>query len=93
MSKKLNTIIDLTTSVRDQLGCTKAEARRAVEAVLNSINDLSEDKKLQLKGFGTFQMKTRAARNMIAPANGREYHIPPTRNLTFRPSKIAGRVV
>jgi DNA-binding protein HU-beta len=56
---------ELIDEVQKTLGedCSKAHAERVVNSVLNSIGKgLREDATVQLVGFGTFQVKDRAAR-------------------------------
>ena len=56
---------DLIADVQQRLGveCSKAHAERVVQAVLAGIErGLQSDGEVQLVGFGTFQVKQRAAR-------------------------------
>ena len=51
-------------------GATKKCAETALNAVLGAIKDAVATEKVQLVGFGTFEMKTRAARTGRNPQTG-----------------------
>ena len=54
---------DLVDKVADKTGLTKKDSNAAVEAVFDSIQEfLAEEEKVQLIGFGTFEVRERAAR-------------------------------
>ena len=54
---------DLINAVAEQADLTKKEAGSAVDAVFESIqNSLAKGEKVQLIGFGNFEVRERAAR-------------------------------
>ena len=62
---------DLIDSVADATDMSKAEAGRALDAVLNGIaGALSQGDSVALVGFGTFNVRERAARMGRNPATG-----------------------
>jgi DNA-binding protein HU-beta len=64
---------------------TKAAAERAVNAVLGGIETgIKKDGMVQLIGFGTFQVKTRAARKGRNPATGEEIKIKASKTVGFK---------
>jgi len=64
---------DLIEVVADDAGLSKADATRAVDAVIGAITKaLKAGKQVSLVGFGTFAVKTRAARQGRNPPNGRD---------------------
>jgi DNA-binding protein HU-beta len=64
---------------------TKAAAERAVNAVLDGIeNGLKKDGSVQLIGFGTFAVKNRAARKGRNPSTGEEIKIKASRTVGFK---------
>ena len=72
---------ELVDFVATKAGMSKAEAGRALDAVIEGITaGLKKDGKVALVGFGTFSAKERAARNGINP-------------LTKQPIKIAAKTV
>lgn len=77
----------LTSAVQAELGCTKAEAEKAVTAVLGNIRALSTDSSLTIQEFGTFSMKDKAARVVRNPMTGEPINVPAKRVFTFKASK------
>jgi DNA-binding protein HU-beta len=64
---------------------SKAAAERAVNAVLESIETgIKKDGVVQLIGFGTFTVKTRAARKGRNPSTGAEIKIKASKTVGFK---------
>ena len=67
---------------------TKKEAEVAVKAVTDSIVEaLKNGDKVQLVGFGTFEVKTREAHAGRNPATGESIMIPASKHPTFSAGK------
>ena len=78
----------LTSAVQAELGCTKAEAEKAVTAVLGSVKSISSSEgKLIIQEFGTFSMKDKAARVARNPMTGASINVPAKTVFTFKASK------
>lgn len=78
---------DLVESVASELKVSKAEAQRAVDAVLQSITrGLRSDAKVNLVGFGTFNKRNRSTRRGVNPITKVPMEIGPTVTCGFRPS-------
>jgi len=68
---------ELVEFVAATAGLTKADAGKALDAVLKGIEKgLKEDGKVALVGFGTFSAKTRAGREGINPLTKEKLVIP-----------------
>lgn len=67
-------------------GASKKCAETALSAVLGAITDSVKKDKVQLVGFGTFEMKTRAARTGRNPQTGEAMQIAASKTLSFKPS-------
>jgi DNA-binding protein HU-beta len=79
---------ELIDVVGNQTGLAKADATRAVDAVLDSItNALTAKDSVAIAGFGTFVVKTRAARNGRNPRTGDVIPIPASQVVNFKPGK------
>ena len=66
----------------------KKEAEAAVSAVFEAISEtLVEGDKIQLVGFGTFEVKERAARQGHNPLTGEKIQIPAAKHPVFSASK------
>ncbi|WP_371413966.1 HU family DNA-binding protein [Moorella sp. Hama-1] len=80
--------MDLVASVAEKADLTKKDAERVVSAVLASIEEaLAQGEKVQLVGFGTFEIKERAARVGRNPRTGEEIQIAATRAPVFKAGK------
>jgi DNA-binding protein HU-beta len=79
---------DLINKVAESTELRKKDAGVAVEAVLNAITDsLKAGEKVQLIGFGNFEVKDRNARKGRNPRTGEEIDIPATKVPSFKPGK------
>lgn len=76
---------ELVAAVAAKAELSKKDAEAAVAAVFDSIKDaLAEDDKVALIGFGTFSVKTRAARTGLNPRTKETIEIPETKVPTFK---------
>ncbi|MCC3236658.1 HU family DNA-binding protein, partial [Pediococcus acidilactici] len=79
---------ELVENVAKKTGLTKKDATAAVEAVFGSIqDDLKKGDKVQLIGFGTFEVRNRAARKGRNPQTGKEIEIAASKVPAFKPGK------
>ncbi len=79
---------ELTDAVADAAGMTKADASKALDAVLGSISDaLAKGEQISLIGFGTFLVRDRAARTGRNPQTGAEIQIAAAKVPAFKPGK------
>ena len=76
---------DLINAVSDKADLTKKEAGAAVDAVFESIqSSLQNGEKVQLIGFGNFEVRDRAARKGRNPQSGEEIEIPASKVPAFK---------
>lgn len=86
--------MDLVASVAEKTDLTKKEAERVVTAVFETIEEaLAEGDKVQLVGFGTFEVKERAARIGRNPRTGEQIEIAATRVPVFKAGKALKEAV
>ncbi|MGN1128813.1 MAG: HU family DNA-binding protein [Candidatus Flemingiibacterium sp.] len=79
---------NLTEEVVKATGLKKKEAEAAVNAVFSTIEAaLIAGEKVQLVGFGTFEVKERGERLGVNPATGAKITIPASRRLNFSVGK------
>lgn len=77
--------VELIESVAEKAGLTKADAGRAVDAMVASITEaLVKGDRVPLVGFGTFATSKRAARTGRNPQTGAEVKIPARTAVTFK---------
>ena len=80
--------LELTKSVATRIGVTQKDAAVYVDAVIESIKDgMIEDGKVQIVGFGTFEVKERAEREGRNPATGESMKIAACKVLKFKAGK------
>ena len=79
---------ELIEAVADATDTSKAEARRTLDAVLDSIaGALSNGDSVALVGFGTFNVRERAARMGRNPATGETIQIAASKGVGFKAGK------
>ena len=79
---------ELIAAVAGKTGLSKKDSERAVNAVFETIGDTIETgEKVQLVGFGVFDVKTREARVGRNPKTKEEIKIPASRVPVFKAGK------
>lgn len=79
---------DLVGAVAQKTGMTKRDADKAVTATFEAIHEeLSRGGKVAVVGFGTLEVRNRAARKGRNPRTGQEIAIAPARAPVFRAGK------
>ena len=79
---------DLVDSVAEASGLTKADAARAVDGVISSITGaLRSGDTVALTGFGTFEVRARAARTGRNPKTGEALQIAASKAPGFKAGK------
>lgn len=85
---------ELVAAVAEKAELTKKEADRAVHAVLASIEEaLAQGDRVQLVGFGTFEVRDRAERAGRNPKTGEEITIPASKVPAFKAGKALREAV
>ena len=79
---------ELIAAAAESAGLTKKDTERVVNAAIDAITvSLVKGEKVQISGFGTFEIKEREARVGRNPHTREEIHIPATRVPGFKASK------
>ncbi|CEH30006.1 MULTISPECIES: HU family DNA-binding protein [Aneurinibacillus] len=79
---------ELITKVSEVAELTKKDATKAVDAVFDAITEaLKDGDKVQLIGFGNFEVRERAARKGRNPQTGEEIEIAASKVPAFKPGK------
>jgi len=79
---------ELIAAVAEKSGLSKKDSEKAVSAVLDAVTEaLVAGDKVQLVGFGTFDVKERAARVGRNPKTKEEIQIPASRVASFKVGK------
>ncbi len=79
---------NIVDAVATKTGVTKKAAEAAVNAALEAVTDaLKAGDKVQVFGFGTFEVKERAARTGRNPRTGETLEIAASKNVGFSAAK------
>ena len=79
---------DWIAKVAEKTSLTKKDSADAVDAVFGVVSDfLKEGEKVQLIGFGNFEVRKRAARKGRNPQTGKEIKIAATKVPAFKAGK------
>lgn len=79
---------DLVEAVAEETGLSKAEAGRAVDATFEGISQaLAKGEQVSLVGFGSFQVRERAARTGRNPQTGAAIQIAASKAPAFKAGK------
>jgi len=79
---------ELIGEVAGKTGMTKKDAEKVVNAFFDTVEGtLKSGEKVQLIGFGTFEVRERKARKGRNPQTGKEIDIPATKVPAFKAGK------
>jgi DNA-binding protein HU-beta len=79
---------ELVDAVADSADISKAAASRAVDGLVAAVTSaLQKGDQVSLVGFGTFQVKERAARTGRNPRTGETINIAASKNPVFKAGK------
>ena len=79
---------ELINAVADKTAMTKKDVEKAMNAMLLTISDtLKSGDKVQLVGFGSFEVRERSAHKGRNPQTGEEIEIPAGKTPAFKAGK------
>lgn len=79
---------DFIAAVAEKNGVTKKDAEKCVAAVIDCLTDaLKAGEKVQLTGFGVFEVRERAQRDGKNPQTGAAIVIPASKSPAFKAGK------
>ncbi len=79
---------ELVAAIADKAGLSKKEAEKALKAFTDTVSaQLKKGDKIQLVGFGTFEVTKRAAREGRNPQTGAVMKIPASKAPKFKAGK------
>ena len=85
---------EFVEAIAKTAGLTKADAARAVEAVIEVVTKaLKKGEAVQITGFGTFAVAKRAARKGRNPATGKEIKIAASKAPKFKAGAVLKKAV
>jgi DNA-binding protein HU-beta len=79
---------DLIDKVADETGMKKKDVKTVMDSVLSHVTQhLDKGAKVQLTGFGTFEVRKRKARTGVKPGTTQRINIPASKYPAFKPGK------
>jgi integration host factor subunit alpha len=83
------TKVDIVESIYEKVGFSKKEVAKIVETIFDLIKEnLQNEEKIKISGFGNFIVRKKRARRGRNPQTGDDIQITPRRILTFKPSQV-----
>ena len=75
-------------AIADKSGLSKRDAQKALDGFQDALQEaMQRGEKVSLTGFGTFEVRERAARTGRNPQTGATMEVPASRNAAFKPGK------
>jgi DNA-binding protein HU-beta len=85
---------EIVNAIAEKTGLTKKDSENALDATFAAITEgLASGGKVQLVGFGTFEVRDRAARIGKNPKTGEPINIPASKNPAFKAGKVLKEAV
>ena len=79
---------ELVAAIAEKAGISKKDADKALAAFLETVTDeMKKGEKIQLVGFGTFEVRERAERTGINPQTKQTIKIADSKNPVFKAGK------
>ena len=80
---------EIVRAISEDLGLTQLNTKKIVQKVFDVIlTTLVEERRLELRNFGVFEVKRRAPRRARNPKTGETVDVPEKRVVTFKPGQI-----
>jgi len=79
---------EIVKTISESIGMTQLKTKEIVQKTFDAIVDtLVEDGRIELRNFGVFEVKMRAARKARNPRTGERVNVPQKFVVTFKPGK------
>src|SRR5262245_47726547 len=79
---------EIVRQISERIGMTQLKTKEIVQLTFQAIVDtLLQDRRIELRNFGVFEVKRRKARKARNPRTGEKVDVPPKNVVTFKPGK------
>lgn len=79
---------EIVKTISEEIGLTQLKTKEIVQKTFDAIVEtLVEEKRIELRNFGVFEVKKRAARKARNPRTGDKVYVPEKFVVTFKPGK------
>ena len=80
---------EIVKTISDETGLNQQQIKQVVQKTFDSIvQTLVEEGRIELRNFGVFQVRPRAARKARNPRTGRQVEVPEKFVVSFKPGKV-----
>jgi len=86
--------VDFVAKIAEKTGVSKKQTSAVIDAAIKLVTEiLEEEDSINFVGFGTFEVRERAAREGHNPSTGEKIKIPASKYPAFKPSKVFKEIV
>ncbi len=79
---------DIVRTISEEVGLTQQQTKEIVQKTFDAIiESLVRERRIELRNFGVFEVKPRAARKARNPRTGEQVDVPQKHVVTFKPGK------
>ena len=79
---------EIVKTISEEIGLTQLKTKEIVQKTFDAIVEaLVEERRIELRNFGVFEVKERAARKARNPRTGERVDVPEKMVVTFKPGK------
>lgn len=79
---------EIVKTISDEIGLTQLKTKEIVQKTFDAIVEtLVDERRIELRNFGVFEVKKRAARKARNPRTGAKVYVPEKFVVTFKPGK------
>lgn len=79
---------DIVRMISEEVGLTQQQTKEIVQLTFDAIIEtLAREHRIELRNFGVFEVKPRAARKARNPRTGQQVDVPRKHVVTFKPGK------
>lgn len=79
---------EIVKTISDEIGLTQLKTKEIVQKTFDAIVEaLVDERRIELRNFGVFEVKERAARKARNPRTGQRVDVPRKFVVTFKPGK------
>ncbi len=79
---------EIVKTISEEIGLTQLATKEIVQKTFDAIIEaLATEGRIELRNFGVFEVKKRAARDARNPKTGERVHVPEKKVVTFKPGK------
>ena len=79
---------EIVKTISEEIGLTQLKTKEIVQKTFDAIvRSLVDERRIELRNFGVFEVKKRAARKARNPRTGQRVEVPEKYVVTFKPGK------